>query len=192
MKLPVFKIEWTNNPKVFINQWSQLYNYPLEKLYSERILLHEYTEEDIRQLFIWKNGTPLSIRKAESLQTKIICKIKLINDLKKQFRLELFRSEFSNVSAIWKIYLLHLIAPGLYPIFDQHVYRAYHYIQNQFISEIPSSNRQKEIDYFDNYVYFFRKLEKLSNSPSKNIDEALWAFGKFLKSFTPNLAELSR
>ena len=40
-------------------------------------------------------------------------------------------------------------------------------------------------EYFNNYVYFFRKIEKASKTPPKKNDEALWAFGKFLKAFNP-------
>lgn len=187
IRVPEVKIRWHDDLRSFVDHWDQFYDYPLEHLYSERIRLQVYSVEDIEKLFIWKNGTSLSKKKYESLHTKITPKIQIINDLKQRFILEAFIDQFSDVSTIWKIFLLHIIVPQLYPIFDQHVYRAYRFINNHMISEIPSSDRQKEQEYFNNYVYFFREIERTSERSPKKIDEALWAFGKFLKTFSPIL-----
>jgi len=37
------------------------------------------------------------------------------------------------MSAIWQIFLLHIIDPTNYPIFDQHVYRAHYYLEHRTI-----------------------------------------------------------
>ena len=77
-------------------------------------------------------------------------------------------------------FLLHIIDPDKFPIFYQHVYRAYNFLVNRSIKEISDSNKAKLICY-DQYSKFFNKLKSESNDPRK-IDKALWAFGKFLKT----------
>ena len=68
----------------FIIYWSRLYNYTNEELYDNCIIKNTYAEDDIRSMFIWKNGMKLSIGKQKSLEEKIISKISYINKLKSQ------------------------------------------------------------------------------------------------------------
>lgn len=164
----------------FVKIWSAEYGYTLESLYAERIHKKQFTNEDIQRLFEWKNGGPLSQKKQKSLENKIISKLDAINRLKSKFCLESFKNEFKNVSAIWKIYLLHVIAPEIYPIFDQHVCRSFYLLTENKQLEAPSTNLAKEELYWGEYVPFFNDLAK-SGISRKKIDEALFRFGKFLK-----------
>jgi hypothetical protein len=93
-----------------------------------------------------------------------------------------FKNEFADISAIWKLFLLHIIAPNIYPIFDQHVYRACIYLTTQKLKEIPLSNNKKEQIYFQDYLEFFNDIVATSQLPRKQVDEALFSFGRFLKS----------
>jgi hypothetical protein len=77
---------------------------------------------------------------------------------------------------------LHIIAPQIYPIFDQHVFRAFRFLLSNDVVEIPSTNSKKERTYFQDYLPFFNHLANISNMPRKKVDEALWVFGKFLKT----------
>ncbi len=165
----------------FINYWSRFYSYELEHLYDERITKKVYTKQDVEEFYIWKNGGNLSKKKKDALEQHILKNIETINRLKKDLSLATFEKEFKSVSAIWKIFLLHIIAPDDYPIFDQHVGRAFHYLTSSQITQMPLSNTEKERLYFEQYVPFFNKLSNRSVS-RKKLDEALWAFGKFLKT----------
>jgi hypothetical protein len=165
----------------FVQFWSGFYNYPLEHLYAERISKSQFTRDDITKLFEWKNGGRLSQKKQNALRG-IIEKLDIINKLKSELCLTTFQKEFNHVSAIWKIYLLHLIAPQSYPIFDQHVCRAFYFLKDNQAKEIPSNNVGKEKIYFNEYVKFFNGLSNNKEVSRKKVDEALWAFGKFLKS----------
>jgi hypothetical protein len=49
------------------------------------------------------------------------------------------------------------------------------------LKEIPATNKDKEKLYFGGYVSFFDGLAD-ENVTRKKIDEALWSFGKFLKT----------
>lgn len=165
----------------FVSFWSNFYIYPMEDLYAKRIDKKQFVEEDLIKLFEWKNGTRLSKKKEKALQV-IISKIGVINSLKSDFSLSRFLEEFKFVKgAIWKIYLLHVICPNGYPIFDQFVYKAYCFLVKDQKMDIPSNNKQKEDIYFSEYVSFFNELSG-QNLSRKNLDEALWTFGKFLKT----------
>ncbi len=179
MKLPLLSYQTTGSNK-FVSFWSRFYVYPIEELYTSRIDKKQLFQDDLIQLFVWKNGSRLSQKKRKALQ-EIINKLGVINKLKLEFCLKTFLKEFRFIKgAIWKIYLLHIIAPDKYPIFDQHVCRAFYFISKNQRKEIPSKNLDKEKFYFDEYVDFFNKLSK--EVSKKKLDEALWAFGKFLKT----------
>lgn len=180
MNLPVLSSR-SVKPKDFVTFWSCFYDYPLEELYMSRIGKKQFTEDDLRKLFEWKNGSRLSQKKQKVLEN-IIEKINLVNALKAKFDLDLFQDEFKFVKGtIWKIYLLHIIRPGKYPIFDQHVYRAFLFISKRRRAEISTNNKQKQNAYFSEYISFFNSIVGQSIS-AKKLDEALWAYGKFLKT----------
>lgn len=182
MKFYKLSFAGADNFLEFIQFWSSLYNYPKENLYTNRIEKQKFTPEDIEKLFEWKNGSSLSQKKKESLK-KIISKIHIINQLKLNFNIDTFLREFNEISAIWKIFLLHITVPQNYPIFDQHVYRAFYFLQNNQVKDIPSINATKEKIYFNEYEKFFNSLAHTHTEVNrKKIDEALWAFGKFIKT----------
>ena len=178
----------------FVESWSKAYDKTYEEQnYYKPLYKSSKGEEDIRALYIWKNGMmKLSRQKESCLRNKILNKNKLsiINELSKSFSEDSekeFRKEFKNIPAIWKIFLMHIIKHDKYPMFDQYVYRSYWYIKYglpEGKSLFELNNREKENFYFENYIKFFRKIEDevRSKYTSKQIDEALWAFGKFLKS----------
>ena len=185
MNLPILKIE-NSNLVEFINYWSKLYNYPLEALYNERISKKEFDKEDLQELFIWKNGMKLSAGKQKSLENKILSKQKIINDLKQKEKIELkeFQKHFNELSAVWKIFLLHIIRPNKFPIYDQHINRAFNYIHGldfHNISVSSMTNKSKEEFYFNTYLEF---IESLNGIDLKALDEAFFAFGQFINTKT--------
>lgn len=180
-KLPKLSFDYAETQE-FVEFWSGFYAYPKEHLYSEKIEKNQFDIDDIEKLYEWKNGRNLSQQKEFSLRKNITDKIDAINQLKSEFNFDHFIREFAEVSAIWKIFLLHMISPQEYPIFDQHVYRAFYFLTNNELREIPYYNKTKEKIYFEQYVDFFKGLLERTNSSQKKMDEALWAFGKFLKT----------
>ncbi len=180
MKYPILDFKEELYFKEFVKFWKKLYLYPFEDIYLNRINKNTFTKGDIEKLFTWKNGMKFSQKKLKTIK-KLKNKIDTINNLKREMNLEIFKSQFSDISTIWKIYLLHIINPSKYPIFDQHVFRAFIFLKTGNIREIPSSNKKKEKIYFEEYLPFFDSLNKKELS-TKEIDEALWAFGKFLKT----------
>ncbi len=179
--LPIFQRKDQNDFEMFIKFWQKLYFYPLSDLYNNTINKKEFEIEDIQQLFIWKNGMKLSKIKQSSLEKNIIAKIIIINSYKndKNFNLNNFNFNFKNLSAVWKIFLLHIIKPESYPIYDQHIHRAYNFIHKIPYKEISNtiSNIDKENFYFSTYLPFIQNLKVFG---LKNIDEAFFSFGQFI------------
>jgi hypothetical protein len=79
---------------------------------------------------------------------------------------------------IWNIFFLHCLAPGTWPIFDQHTYRAMHYMQTGHIKEIGYTNKLKYEAYESKYIPF---VASLKGPTPRTVDRALFAFGRFLK-----------
>ena len=75
----------------------------------------------------------LSVLKKKSLKEKVIEKRDLINSYKsaQDLDLENFNKDFKNLSAVWKIFLLHIIKPSKFPVYDQHIHRAYNFINGE-------------------------------------------------------------
>ena len=164
----------------FILFWKKQYNYPKEHLYRNSIGLTEFGEQNLLDLYQWKNGMTLSGNKLKSLNSKIVSKVTIINLLKKTFAESTFQDTFKDVSPIWKIFLRHIIQPENHPIFDQHVYRAYKYMSIGIIAEVPSNAEEV---YHLEYCPFFDAVKASCNCKPKEIDEALFAYGKFLSTY---------
>jgi hypothetical protein len=164
----------------FISFWSKLYVYDNAVLY-ERIYNTTLSENDLKDLYKWKNGMKLSQPKEKSLNTKIISKIEIVNNLRaaSNFDLEYFLKEFKQVSVVWKVFLLHILKPNRFPIYDQHVHRAYRFINNQSSDGIKASMNEsvKLKFYFEEYYPFVRE-SKITDL--KKMDEAFFAFGQFI------------
>lgn len=164
--------------------WSVQYDYVLEDLYDRNIGLEKLDPENLRDLFIWKNGMKLSNNK-ETGFNKILLHIDVINEFKKTgLVFDKFNEQFNKLSSIWKIFLMHICSPEQFPIFDQHVYRAYRFINELPKNRLPENKMEKTEIYFDQYLPFYQKLRKQADKFSaKKIDEALWAYGKFLSRY---------
>lgn len=169
--------------KEFIAFWQPVYSYmDKDYLYADTINKEQFSAEDIYNLFEWKNGMKTNghIKKEKSIN-HVVEQRNIINILKKKFEQNLFDEKFDKMSAVWRIFLMHIISPEHYPIFDQHVYRAFIYLREKRLGEIPKTNKQK-FSVYDEYREFIEKEFLSSGMPKRSIDQALWAFGKFLKT----------
>ncbi len=173
-----------NNPIEFINYWRQLYTGDDSK-YFQNINVSEFSEENIVNLFEWKNGMTLkgSGGKEKSLNENILKRISIINEHKKtsNFDLDKFNKDFEKLSAVWKIFLLHVIKPNIYPIYDQNIHRAYNCIFDLDWHSITNtiSENQKLNFYFGTYLDF---VKSTGVTDLKALDEAFFCLGQFLKT----------
>lgn len=185
MLLPKLSIKQDSNLFDFINSWSKLYSFSNEAIYSKSIVKETLTKTDIQNLYKWKNGMKLSVLKQKSLDTKIKAKLSVINTFKSNDEIDIdsFKKEFKNLQAtVWKIFLLHIIKPNKFPIYDQHIHRTFLFIHNEDWSNISNtsiSNKAKEQFYFERYLPF---IEAQNIKDLKKLDEAFFAFGQFLNT----------
>ena len=181
LNLPILQSEQSSLPQ-FINFWSKFYDYPKDELYS-KVDQALFSEKDINDLYEWKNGMVLSAAKMDSLNKKIIAKLDIINRLKgeKKIDLEYFKNEFGSLSFVWKIFLLHIIKPKTYPIYDQNIHRCFNFIHAREHRRISNaiSEKSKEQFYFEDYLPF---IENLNGIPLRKIDRAFFTFGQFLST----------
>jgi hypothetical protein len=172
--------------KDFCDVWSTLYTDKAKDglLYYPAIKDSIINEKLLLDYFVWKNGYRLSIPKENSINNNILSKLDEINALRdsKTSNLESIRLSFPNVSDIWFITLAHLINPREFPVFDQHVYRAYKFIEKQTIDTPEYDKETKRLSlYTELYLPFFKTLASTDTTvEAKKLDEALWAFGKFI------------
>jgi hypothetical protein len=62
------------NREAFVDFWSQRYQYTQEHLYNDNIGLPA-TSDRVLNLFVWKNGTPLSALKLQSVRQNYVQRI---------------------------------------------------------------------------------------------------------------------
>lgn len=184
MSLFQLSIHKSNDLEEFIDYWSKLYSYVNEDLYDNSIDKEIFIKEDIQNLYTWKNGMRLSEAKQRSVDTKIKAKLPIINNFKSSTSLDLkgFKKEFKDVTTVWKIFLLHTIKPQEFPIYDQHIHRAFLFINNEDWGNVSNSSikdKPKEEFYFGRYLPF---IEANGFNDLRKLDKAFFAFGQFLRT----------
>ena len=164
--------------KEFVARWSQWYSYPGEDAYTSNIGL-PLVPTRIHALFEWKNGGKLSRNKLSSVERHYASRYAELGGLSATTTAEEFLDNFGG-GPIWRIFLLHCWRPQRFPIYDQHVHRAMEFIQTGIAREISSATANVIKDYTGRYLPFWRSF---TETPDRELDKALWVFGKVLKQF---------
>jgi hypothetical protein len=175
------------DPATFVEFWASKYRYDdgLEYKYSEEIDKRPLKEDSIRRLFAWK-AMPVKRKSIEAGEHPFVETV--IENFNRFCSLPLNTSENANnfltnelkeqSGMIWKIFTLHILHPDIYPIFDQNVYRAMHYLQTGTIKEIPSKDKDMQSCYINEYMPFYKEQ---GDYKGRKLDKALFVFGNFLK-----------
>jgi len=183
MRIFVLKSISSASINEFVEHWRPLYAYANEGLYKNNIAVEQFNLKNLTELFQWKNGMILSGKKEKSLQEKVIGRIELINKYKRINNIDLdqFNGDFSNMSAVWRIFLLHIICPNKFPIYDQHIHRTYNFINGIEWKTVKNTmpNQQKMEFYQNTYLQF---INEIKYPEIKALDEAFFAFGQFLNT----------
>jgi hypothetical protein len=178
------QIDGFANLNDFVALWSPSYSYKNESKYKNHISTALEKENSFLELFKWKNGTGDSIagRKKDGV-LKYWDKVEVLRDLKLNFDWNVFEKEFKphKKSTIWRLFLLHMMNPNEFPIFDQHVFRSYRFFTNGVIDEIPSYSNTIYQAYKDEYQPWFNNLKSQFNGSPKKMDESFFSFGQMLK-----------
>lgn len=177
-------IKGFENPVDFVSTWSNLYSYTIEEKYINHIDNVFDDEESFLELFKWKNGTGNVIHKSKLKGVlNYWDKIDVLRKLKQEFSWESFEKEFEpqKSSTIWRIFLLHLINPKEFPIFDQHVSRFYHFQKSGLIQELPTNPNKIYLIYKLEYKDWFSRIQQKYNLQHKEMDESFFMYGRMLK-----------
>lgn len=186
MKVPVIYYQWKKgHERAFIEYWSAVYwtTTKVNPFYDQVVGQPSFSKSDIRGLFDWKNGIPINGHRQKTASVEWVLRhLTMVNELKQSFDKEVFDEHFGRMSAIWQIFLLNLIDHRRFPIFDQHVYRAYRFITDRIIADKIPGTRQRQLELFHGkYIPFFNGIRP-PRMPVRQVDRALWTFGRFLKS----------
>src|SRR5262249_20893931 len=138
----------------------------------------ELSEERVLQWFEWKNGTPLSAPKRNSVLTNFVARVGELAAIPVDEPPARTLSRFTVGGPLCGIFWLHCRQPERFQIYDQHVHRAMRFIDAGVIEEIPQKDPDKIRAYVGEYMPFYARFEGLSH---RAVDKALWAFGKFIK-----------
>lgn len=160
----------------FVKFWAGYYLPKKEHLYLKNVG-KPLTGKRVMDLFIWKNGGPIAAQKLRSIKDNYLAKKPMPPTRGDKAQINDFICQSGG--AIWRIFWLHCHDPVEYPIFDQHVFRAMKHIQTGKILEIGKTNKVKANQYVNEYLPFHRSF---TCHDKKKLDEALWAYGKHLKS----------
>ena len=185
-----------SNIDTFIDFWKRFYEYDSynDKIYYDNLKpIDELEEDNICELYKWKNGMKLSNKKKDSIQT-------IINDLpniKSEFAKsgnsiqeleEIFNYSYNffKYGYIWNLFFLHILKYEICPIADQYAYRAF-----DFISNNKYEHSDQSWEKYTKYMEFFNTIASRTKLARKEIDEALWGFGKFLTNYSQVLIDSS-
>jgi len=155
----------------FLDFWSEKYRDPRDSDLYDPYVGKPMTAESRQRLFEWKNGMPLSKLKSISVENYYPLSVE-VTALEQRYL-----DPSGDGGPIWNIFYMHCVAPHRWPIFDQHSYRAMHFLKTGGIKEIPSRKADKYAAYKEEYIPFVRSL----NAKQRKIDKALYSFGQLLK-----------
>lgn len=175
-----------DSPKDFVEIWAKRYHYPNYEKYTKHIDTAISDTNSLRALFEWKNGTSDKISALKSIVIDgFVAKREKLNYLQQSHVLDwqVFEEEFEpqKSSAIWKIFLLHMLNPKQHPIFDQHVHRSFCFFTEGKIKELPKTSKQVYQIYKDHYLPWALDICSTHDIEVNQLDKALFAFGKTLK-----------
>ena len=180
-------IEGLRNPQKFIEEWSKVYVYPNEEKYTNNINEGLDTDSSMLKLFEWKNGTGDVIYKSKFDRVKdFIGKRDELKKLSRNFNWEYYENliEPQQGSVIWKVFLLHLIDPKEFPIYDQHVFRSFKFFTNGVIEDRPKSDQDYYKTYKYEYLEWFNRLKNEYDLEPRMMDKSFFSFGKMLKTIS--------
>jgi hypothetical protein len=164
-------------------EWCKEYKYADEakytKIIGKRNKAGKVDRRCLKRLFEWKIGG-LPYHSPSDLAAKYLA-IEANYPADEVAGRQYARTYLSG-GAVYNIFWLHCVCPRLFPIFDQHAYRAMRYIKGGKLVEIPATNAAKMEAYWNEYVPFFKRLQKDSGLSQRKLDRALFTMGRFLKA----------
>lgn len=187
----------------FVEFWSQFANTKVFEqggktqidYIAELNLGADLTEGNVRKLVRWKDPLRLThtiLTDPENARSnpkvdRILQNIGSLNDFRRgvltEAEIKAVVDEIFPGGFVYKIFLLHIAKPHLYPIADQHVFRSYS-VHKKVTAEITWETYEGYREYFSKLACELGVEEVSENVEQlKKIDNALMAFGQFLNKY---------
>jgi len=190
--MPYYKLYSRCSAQEFVEFWQQFYHSRIpDEVYQANLNAGaELTRENVSLLWRWKNeryGSPL-IKPTQAILEDInrFRKLEHIDGAKEREFWQLVATITHGI--VWQVFVFHMARPQDYPIFDQHVMRAYLVLTTGYLRRnprevgAPCRNYEWFSSAYGGYRSFFFHLVKEAGFPElKKVDCALWAFGRHLK-----------
>lgn len=187
----------------FVEFWSQFYDYRVPLLngegdidyFAELNVDGKLDQQNISRLLRWKDPRLLTETtlhgknkgKQNNTVAKVVALVAKLNEFRQgsitDCEARCMVDGIFKQGIVYRVFLLHIAKPHLYPMGDQHVFRVFA-LHNR--TKVPT-----DWSSYDCFRRYFAKLaaatgvdEELKNVRDlKRIDNALMAFGQFLKKY---------
>lgn len=168
---------------IFVNNWTNVFPLPDEANYLRLLHQPELTEDALHYLLDWRFG--IRGRRKQQLFSIASGYTGQLNTLRRQGPSEPLSllASFTDLPAEWKVFLLHLVSPGTYPLLHPYTLAAYAYIRQLEPARLLRKRREKF--YVEEFLPFI--ASEFFDIPMTKTDKALYAFGKFISGRYPGL-----
>ena len=171
----------------FVSAWGKCYE---EGKYSDKDYEKnlnrkgQITADNIQSLFEWKNNMTLAPKK-QKIAKAVKAKLPTLNKFRQAQNVT--KAEFDSFweftcsiigsGIVYRAFLVHISRPDDFPMVDQHVLRAWNFLENNKVED-PEQTLAKYLKYRE----FVKEMSKQSGKTFREIDKALMPFGQFLSS----------
>jgi len=184
----------------FVEFWGQFYAYDVKTVdtkeridyFAELNIGSDLTEENVRRLLRWKYPRTMTDPKKKTGErnptvVKVLSNLQMINKFRNggisAEEMRLTAEQVFDSGIVFRVFLLHIAKPHAYPIGDQYVFRAY--------SLHTGRPEPKTWETYAEYSDYFGRIAQAMAIPRtvnnlrnlKRIDNALFAFGEFIKRY---------
>jgi len=165
----------------FVDFWAGTYHDPREETYANCI--GDLGMMAVKSLYAWKRGhgrfRDIPERQRGSIERNFLKRLPELRRLHRNCGPRDFLDRFSEGGAIYRIFLLHIWQPRKYPMYDQNVHRAMHFIKHGEPGELPKTHKARVQTYVERYLPFHNSFPTRRN---REVDKALFSLGQFLKT----------
>jgi hypothetical protein len=181
-----FEISFTKL-RPFLTHWSSRYDDAKDKLLYDPYI-GKINDPSLLKLFEWKNGGTIAQHKLQTIRENYL--IHWIADADLEAR---YLDPAQGNGPIWNIFYLHCRSHTVYPIYDQHAYRAMIYMQDRKLcglkDDLDKKDRPSVYKSYEHYRKFVKDIQNATGLALRPIDRALYTFGQFLKRVRPYCPE---
>jgi hypothetical protein len=133
----------------------------------------------LKALFRWKIGPRFFEHHWPEVERLFVARLDEALGLPQDVSAEQVLELFGEGGVVYRIFWLHCLRPTRFPIYDQHVHRAMNLIEGDRHRELNTHTQKAQVRlYTERYLPFWSR--HFNGLDARSVDQALWAFGKFM------------